>query len=459
MKQTIAEQLSDYVVNTSYSDFSKKSINKAKLCLMDSLGCMVGGTMIETGRILLKYHNELSNQGECTVIGSKTKASVTDVSFLNASLNNALDFDDMYFFHPGSTTIPPALSVAEMISASGEDLLTSILLGYEVGIRINASLNPYFSREKIFGFGTAQVISAVISTGKLLNLNSQKLAHALGIAGCNAPVPSCMKTVFNPLGPNMVKNNYGTASQVGVQAVLLAREGFTGPVNLFEGETGFWQMCGASDSNLTRITKGLDKDNNEILKVRFKSYPACGFLQASLEASVFLMQSHNLTKEEIQNITIKTTPLSCKWPFNNTEPKTPVQAQFSLPHSIAVAISGIEPGPKWFSTEMYHDPTIQMLAKKVRLIPDGETEEKTGNSFFATVEIETATNTFAKTVSIPKGFPKNPFSIKDVEDKFTKLAKPALGNEKTISAIQTIRHLESVSDIRELLIFLYYEVT
>lgn len=453
MKRRVAEQLADYVVRVNYSDFSKASVNKAKLCLMDTLACMVGGGEIETGRILLSYHEKYTNPGICTVIGSKTTGSATHAAFINASLCNALDLDDTYLGHVGghlgSTVIPAALSVAEMIAASGKDLLQSVLLGYEISRRICASIEPYVSREYIFGFGTWQCLGAVITAGKLLGLGSQEIANSIGIAGCNAPVPSVVKTVFNPLGPNMVKNNYGVAAEVGVKAALLATEGFTGPVNLFEGESGFWRMCGASNCDLERITEGLGEEKYKILNVRLKAYPVCGLLQSAVEASISIMKTHNLLAEDIKKIAIKTCPLACKWPFNNSEPKTAIQAQFSLPYSVSVAISGVAPGPNWFSEEMLHHQAILMRAKKVELLPD----RKIANSVIsnpATVKIETNTRSFSKTVKIPKGHPYNPFSAKDVENKFAELSTPALDKEKVASAIESIRHLESLNDITEL---------
>lgn len=452
MKQTIAEQLSDYVANTDYRHFSKESIRKAKLCLMDSLGCMVGGAITEMGRVLLRYHERFDDLGNCTVIGSKKNGSATHATFLNALLSNALDFDDTYLnsFHLGATIVPPALSLAEIISVSGKELLESILLGYEVSGRIGISLNPYLSRKKLYGYGTWQSLGAVIVVGKLLNLNSQQLANAIGIAGCNAPVPSVMKTVFNPLGPNMVKNNYGAASEVGVRAAFLATEAFTGPINLFEGKTGFWQMCGASGCDLKNITKRLDRGGYEILGVGFKSYPVCWLLQSAIEAAIFIMKTHDLAGEDVEKVTVKTSQLVCKWPFNNREPKATVEAQFSLPYSVSAAIMGVPVGPEWFFEKNLSSHTILALAKKVEILPD-EGGEGPVISYPATVEIQTKRESYSKSVKFPKGHPHNPFSEKDVERKFLELSTPRLGEKKAKSAIEAIKHLENLNDIRVLM--------
>ena len=217
--------------------------------------------------------------------GVRSKPDCGTAALVYATLINALDYDDIYKKgHPGATVMSAALALAERIDCSGPDLIEAVVVGYEVSGRVGMSLTQSTPRKTLHGHGTWQTMGAVATAAKLLRLDVRQTAHAIAIAAANAPVASVMKTVYGAR-PSMAKNNFGAAAQVGVNAALLARHGFEGPLDIFEGETGFWRMFGADGCDAGRLTEGLGH-LYEIREVGFKPYSCCRILQSSIEAAV-----------------------------------------------------------------------------------------------------------------------------------------------------------------------------
>jgi 2-methylcitrate dehydratase PrpD len=452
--RTILEKISDYIVSSQYRDFSKLSIQKAKLCLLDFLGCAIGGTLIETGKILLRFSESMVGDGSSTILGGQRRVSCTNAALINSLLGNCLDFDDTYAGaagHPGATVIPTVLSVGEERRSSGREALIAILVGYEITIRLLISMRSYVSRETLYGHGTPQTLGVAAAAGKLLGLDVKQMSNALAIAGSTAPVPSVMKTVYNRLGPSMAKNNYGAASVAGIVAAFLAREGFTGPLNLLEGETGFWKMCGATGCDFDAITSGLGNREAEILNVGFKSYPACWLIQPSIEAAAVIAHEHCLSPESITQIAVRTIPLACEWPFSNKKPNSPVEAQFSLPYSIAVIMLGVTPGPAWFAKELLGNPLVLSLAEKVKLVPDRGMEDahRKGSPIQSEVQIVASGKCYSQAVGVVPGHPCNPLSPSQLESKFKHLASAVLGMERCDRIIAQLKSFEQLDDLRK----------
>lgn len=152
---SFTEILADYVMRTDFSDLPKDVVERAKLCILDSLGCALGGL---TTRITSSVIAALSrsSDGESTIVGHGKKVGCKDAAFINSTLANALDYDDdNWVGHPSATTIPAALAVAEQQGASGKDFLTSYAVGYEVVTRIGKATWPSEERYKrVWGVGT-----------------------------------------------------------------------------------------------------------------------------------------------------------------------------------------------------------------------------------------------------------------------------------------------------------------
>ena len=271
--QTLAECL----VNACFENLPPDVVEKAKLCLMDSVGCFFGGHQTPVAPGLERLSADIAGGS-----ANPPRPDPAWHAFQYATLANALDLDDIYWKgHPGATVVAAALAVANRSRSTGRDLIAAIVAGYEVGCRIGMSLRHNRPRKAVHGHGTWQIFGAAAASAKLLKLDHKQAAHALAIAAVNAPVASVMKTVYGA-APTMAKNNFATAAMGGVNAAFLARAGFEGPLDVFEGDTGFWRMAGADGVDLSQLKIG-PGIRYEIQDVGFKAFSCCRIIQSSVE--------------------------------------------------------------------------------------------------------------------------------------------------------------------------------
>ncbi|MFC1955944.1 MmgE/PrpD family protein [Chloroflexota bacterium] len=261
MRSNLTAIISKYITQTSFKDLPEEAIKYSKLTILDSITCMLGGIFTPAGDIVTKTVAQEGGIPKATIIGLGHKTNTLLASFANSTLANALDYDDYYpVCHPSATIVSPGIAVSESCAIDGQSLITAVVVANEIYLRVMESiLASNEQQKKIFGFGTHQIFGATIVTGKILQLDEGQMAQAIGIAGVNAPVPSAQKSVFGK-SVTMFKNNYGMASFAGVLAAKLAKSGLTGPLDIFEGATGFWRMAGSDRFEPAKMTHGLGSD-------------------------------------------------------------------------------------------------------------------------------------------------------------------------------------------------------
>ncbi len=256
MQISVAEQLAAYVAGERLASIPVDVVTKAKSCVLDFIGCLLGASATPVARIMADFASDIGGGGAGPA-AADPKMDCATAAFVYATLINALDFDDIYKKgHPSATVIATALALGHKVACSGADFIEAVVAGYEVSGRVAISLLQSQPRKTVHGHGTWQTIGAAATAAKLLRLDPRQTAHAIAIAAVNAPVASVMKTVYGA-SPSMAKNNFGEAAQVAINAAFLARRGFEGPLDVFEGETGFWRMFGADGCDVARLTEGL----------------------------------------------------------------------------------------------------------------------------------------------------------------------------------------------------------
>lgn len=451
-----------YIIDASFTDIPKVVVQKAKLLVLDSLGCALGGSTTKIGKILMSFARCSNGRRESTICGDGTKVRSFNAAFVNSEMANILDFDDILLGHIGATVIPPAIAVGEAFSATGRELITAVVTGYEVSTRIGTAIRASEARsQEVCGLGSWQIFGAVSAAGKLLRLNEKTMIMALGIAGSAAPVPSDMKNSLNPsnqqVGMGMVKNVYGFASEIGVKAALLASMGYTGSQDILEGNTGFWRMAGSDQCDFEKMTERLG-DKYDLLEVGFKPYSSCASNHAAIEAACNIVRRHKLPLDDIERIVVKTFTSQTIPPRGDYNPKTIGSAIYSYPYVIAVALTGERPGPKWFSEDKLKDPQVLALAQKVKLEPDQDADRLArAHAFrsYAKVEITCNRKGYFDLVTCPKGVSQNPMTKNEIQDKFGDLASFAIDGPKVKKIIRAVNELEHIKDLTEITNLLY----
>jgi 2-methylcitrate dehydratase PrpD len=268
--------LAAYVASLKYGDIPAKVLDRAKVLTLDFLGSAIRArSEAESTPSILKMLEALAldAKGDSTVFGDSKTWTPAVAALLNGALGHSLDFDDTHAdssLHPSAPVVPAAFAIGEMVGASGRDVLTAIVAGYEVCCRLGNALDPtsHYAR----GFhptATAGTYGAAAAAGKLFGLSEQQLIAAFGVAGSQAA--GSLQFLVN--GAWNKRYQVGAAAMNGVIAATLARNDFVGATESVEGKHGL--LAGyTDDAHPDKAVAELGK-TYETMKIGVKPYPSC----------------------------------------------------------------------------------------------------------------------------------------------------------------------------------------
>jgi len=449
------KDLVHFIVDHKKEGLSEDVIEQAKLLVLDTIGCGIGGYCTNLGKQVASMARKYRMPGESTLIGDGTKVGVEFACWANSSFANILDMDDVFAgtAHQGNCLIPVALGIGETQKSSGAEVLHAIVLGFEVGSRIGLHAWPSPNKARTYFPSTWQVFNAVTAAGKLLGLDEEELHHAFGLAGTVPPVPIDMqKFVERPMG--FAKNVFGWTTFTGVFWTRMAEKGAQGTPDIFDGDAGFWTIMGSDHHEFEKLAQGLGEKFN-ILDTKFKPYPLCTWGHTSVDAAKKILEENDIEGQQIESVEVRTVKRAVDF-LSNPKMDTIFDAQFSLPHAISMLALGKEPGPEWMSEEnIFNNREAKAIAARVTMEVDPSAEqvffEENGLAIPAHVEIRTVDGkTYEEEIKYSKGTPNNPFTREEIEDKFKRLTSSLLSQEKIDRIIETTNRLEKLEDISAL---------
>ncbi|MEK6591380.1 MAG: MmgE/PrpD family protein [Nitrospinota bacterium] len=445
---TLAKRLAAYIHSLHYEDIPMDVVHEVKRRVIDSLGCAFGAYYSEPVKIAREVSRYQEGDHSATIIGTKKKTSPELATFTNGSMIRYLDYNDTYLSkepaHP-SDNISTALSVAEAEKAGGRDLITSIVIGYEIQCRLcdAASLRTRGWDHVVYGAFSSGLVAA-----KLMNLSVEQTVHTLGLSGV-ANI-ALRQTRVGEL--SMWKGcAFANAARNAVFAALLARHGMTGPTPIFEGEKGFMKVV-SGHFDLEEL--GGKEIQFKILDTYIKFYPAEYHGQSAIEATLELRKEIE-DIDTIESIYVSTFDAAYEIIGSGIEkwnPQTRETADHSLPYCVAVALQDGKVGLEQFSEERIKEPVLYRLIQKVKIINDVGLNKQYPEAMPNIIEIKTRDGRlFSKKITYPKGHPKNPVTDKEVEIKFKSLAADVLSPEQVDTILDKLWHLESINNIGEIM--------
>lgn len=338
--------------------------------VIDCLGCGVGGLVTPGGQIAVDLVKDEHGPLEARVIGAG-RASILPAAFANTVLINALDYD-VYGpeGHVAPVAVSVAMAVADAIDASGDELLAGILAGLEIGGRVGAAVrraNMGGDRErgKVRGHGHV-VFAAAAAAGRLFHLTPDQMHHAFGIAGYSATVPTLRKFYASPDVPMTKYDHLGLMSQNGLQAVLLARRGFTGDLEVLEGDIGFWRFAGAEGCEWERFTQGLGT-TWMIGEVSYKPYPAVLYSNPIVEVVRQIARDNSLRPEEVEHIEVRSSRTGEG--RGRSDIRHYLDAWLNIPYGIAAGLYDIRPRRTWMEPQNFQRPDLLAFRDKLDFAP------------------------------------------------------------------------------------------
>ncbi|HEV7800156.1 MAG TPA: MmgE/PrpD family protein, partial [Burkholderiales bacterium] len=343
---TAARTLAEFAVGLRYEVIPNAVIERAKTCIIDTVGAMTFGADLPWSRIMIEYVHRTSAPGKGSIVGTEYKARGQLAALANGVLAHAFELDSLcdpsVGVHPGASLTAPGIPVAQAQGRSGKELLTAFVAGFEVMYRIGDAARH--SSEKI-GFhapGLTGVFGGAIVTGLLMKLDSERMTNALGIAGslCSGLLE------FSKSGGGMVKRlHLGRAAEGGAMAATLAREGYTGPETVLEGKFGFLNVF-AREQDPLRLTRGLGEEWHT-LTTMLKRYACHITAHVPVTAALELRAQHGFKGSDVASVSIATNEKVVSH-HNILEPQDTMMAQYSVPFCVALALHRDPVDPRVF---------------------------------------------------------------------------------------------------------------
>lgn len=447
----------DFVTAISFNDFPADVIQLAKRCIIDGLGVVLAGSTTPGSKILRAHIKDNSSRPEATVLGGDVfRTCASSAALLNGASGHAMDFDDTQLSttpdrmfglltHP---TIPPlvaALALGERLSASGCALIEAYVTGFEVECKIAEAIDPSHYRKGFHSSGTIGTFGAAAAAAKLLKLDRDAVAHAIGIgASLCAGIRVNFGTMTKPL-------HVGRAASNGVIAAELAARGFTAGADALDGPWGFFQIfSGGFDA--ARII-GVLGNPFAIAQpgVAIKPYP-CGCLgHPSMDAMLKLVVNHDVAPSQIRRIRLRAgsnivNPLRYQIAANELE------AKFCPAFMLASIALRRKAGIHEFTDEFVRSEPVQEMMRRVETVFDPAIEGQGFESMRSIVEVELEDGRHLVQAADERyrGGPDFPFSRQELHEKFLECGELVLPSETLHLAMERIETLETVTDVREL---------
>ncbi|MEM9178184.1 MAG: MmgE/PrpD family protein [Pseudomonadota bacterium] len=388
-------QISENPVLTELSDLlarpvERRDLHRARLHLLDWIGCAVAGAKEPAGLILRQTATH----------------EASGVAFVWGGLGNILEMDDVdkrALLHPGPSIIPAALALADRLQSDNSDLLAAIVRGYDATIRLGRAVGPAHYA-MWHSTGTCGAIGAAAAGANLLGLDETRTGHALALAMSQSAGIWHTRHDAASMGKQL---HTSVAARAGLDAARLAQLGFLGPLNILEGEQGFFQaMCPDGDPRQVLV----DQADWMIHDVSFKPWPACRHAHAAIDGALELR--NRIALDQIDRITVRTYADALKF-CDRPSPETVIEAKFSLQHSVATTLVRGAPTLEDFSTDSIQAPDLSALRAKVEVEIGAEFQDRYPARFGAEVSASGETVIMADAL----GDPENPIAETQLIEK------------------------------------------
>jgi 2-methylcitrate dehydratase PrpD len=435
--------LVDFLANLQPQDLPPEVFDRTRYLLLDYLGVAIRGSRAESSAPVYKMIERLNAVGCATIIGTRIRTLPGYAALANGTAAHAIELDDTHnagSIHLGVVMFSTALALAESLSEVPVERLTAaVVAGYEAAARIAMAVQP--KEHYLLGFhptATCGVFGAAVTASKLLGLTADQMLSAFGIAGSMA----AGSLEFLAEGAWTKRLHPGLAAQNGIEAALLAAEGFRGPSTILEGRDGF--LRGYSRKPRPELVTLHLGASFEMMRTAVKPHACCRYMQGPIDAILALVREHDLQPDQIRSIEVAV--LEAGWPLvvepraQKYNPQSVVEAQFSMPFGAAVAVIERAAGIDEFTEENLHSPDARRLMKKVVMNSDSGLEKKFPEEWPARAAIELDDGRrFEKFISHPKGDPLNPLSWDEVIAKFKSLAAPVVALDRSEQLVGLIR--------------------
>lgn len=430
------------------------ALRQAKLLMLDTIGCGLAGRDEHVSKAVLRTM-DITDSGPCSIIGTKGKTTAINAVLANGVLVRVLDLNDYVIGglsggmqiggHP-SDNIPVALAFGEMLNRSGRDVLSAIVIGYEVYGRLREIL----VRDACWDGVTISGLAAPAMAGFLMGLDEKRLSHAIALGTARAPTSATVRS-GDISGGKSVAN--ALVAQSGVVAACLAEQGVTGPLSVLDAKRGLTDVF-TNTQYLAELGAPL-AERCYIMMANVKAYPCLATGQSVVAAALELSKSVRGELDGARRIDV----IMADYHFlrrqqadlHRRHPESREAADHSFNFLTAVTLLDGEFGLAQFDGERWTDPQIKALMEKMVMVADASWNERAPGSYPCALRlIDKAGREHIAEVAFPPGFSRDGVDEDTVVEKFHRSAGAALdkaGRDKVIAAVMALDKGGSLTEV------------
>lgn len=449
--KTISERIAEFTLEQTLESIPANVVGYGKLLLMDTFGVAMANLEAEHAQAIRRVVTENKSCPLCTLWGSRDRVQVGEAVLYNAGLIHGSDYDDTHvggIVHPSAAVVSTAVCVGEAVGASGREIYEAIIIGWEVIVRLALSARGRFHDVGYHGTGIVSSFAAACVAGKLYKVPREILVNALGICGSQA----AGLQEFLRDGSWVKKLHPGWAAHSAVYAVQLARAGFTGAREVFEGEFGLFKThCGFACEAEEFDNLGTVWHTPEIT---FKMYPVCHMTHSFIDCALEAREKYGVKAEEVEEIECRIEErcyhIVCEPEEAKKNPQTDYMMRFSLPYVLAVALSKGRVSPWEIDMCLVRDSRIHELMSRVRCVAD---DEKRNPGYFPgwlKIRLKDGKE-FVFDQRWEKGTPQNPVDLDAVMTKFANNLAHFYGQGRIKQLAELLQDFEKMSGAAQLL--------
>jgi len=431
------KRLVEFAARARYENLSANTVHETRRHLIDTFASALGAfdepVSVMSRAVAARYRSD----DQARVWGSDIITTPELAAFANGVMTRSLDVSDTYLGksrgHP-SDMIPGLVAVAEMEHADAKALINAIVLAYDVYCSFckHVDINSGGWDQPVY-----TVLGCALGAAKLMKLDDEATGHALSLA----LTPNLALSQARRGSLSSWKGCAGAnGSRNAVFAALLAKEGFTGPGEVFEGSGGFWDAVGRSDWPLP--------DTPMIGETRTKSLPVCYHGQSSVFAAIELREKVDLKQiEDIQVDGYQVAVFMMGGDASRWAPTTRETADHSLPYCVAIGLLDGELTSASFADERLRDPAVAELMRKVKVSEDPALSAQYPEGAPGRVSIRMKSGEkHVVEIRYPKGHEKSPMGDAEIVSKFHDLCGGVLGKDGCSKALEALWRVEEITD-------------
>ena len=449
-----AEIMAAHLARATYDDLPDDVIAHTKVCILDTLACIYAGTWTDEVRAITDMVVEQGGRETSTLIGhGSRKVPAVSATFANAAAVHQYDFDDTHdvaVCHPTSTSLAPALALAEQRgNVSGRELITAVALGNDITSRVAMAIGGRLDDYPWFRAPVVGLFGATAAATKMLGGTAAQHRHALGLA---LPMNGGTLASLHQGGSSVRSMRDGLSYRNGVTAAELAMRGVRGDAGVFDGPYGFYKVFFRGEYHRDRLIDDLGV-RYETANVSLKPWPAIRHLHRSLTAVLDAMNRENLAFDDIASVAVhigESTRKLCKTAVKGDIPARRMDLLSTLGFVIGAAIRHRGVPLRLYRDAALADDVIETAMPKVRWVFD---ERINSSATFenAYVEITTRDNrTHLSECAVALGHPDNPMSLDQRRGKFrecAEMARAPVSPDRIDDIIDAVDRVDDIGDV------------